>query len=55
MGSLKWSNTQPGTMWKTSIQAVRTWPGTDRGSDYELLMAEVKLKVKSKKNDKVTH
>ena len=31
------------------ITAVRTFPGADCGSDHELLMAEIKLKVKKRK------
>ena len=31
------------------ITAVITFPGADCGSDHELLMAEIKLKVKKRK------
>ena len=36
--------------WKTSVTAARTLPGADCGSDHELLMAEIKLRIKKIKN-----
>ena len=32
--------------WRRSIQAAKTRPGADYGSDYELLIAKFKLKLK---------
>lgn len=32
--------------WKTSVTAARTLPGADCGTDHELLMAEIKLRLK---------
>ena len=32
--------------WRSSIQSTKTRPGTDCGSDYELLIAKFKLKLK---------
>ena len=38
-------------MWRSSIQAAKTRPGTNYGSDYELI---VKFRLKSKKVGKIT-
>ena len=35
-----------------SIQAAKTRPGTDRGSDHELLIAKFRLKLKKGKTTK---
>ena len=32
--------------WKSSIQSTKTRPGTDCGSDHELLIAQIRLKLK---------
>ena len=32
--------------WKSSIQSAKTRPGADCGSDYELLIAKFRLKLK---------
>jgi len=32
--------------WRNSIQSAKTEPGTDRGSDHELLIAKFRLKLK---------
>ena len=32
--------------WRSSIQSVKTRPGADCGSDYELLIAKFRLKLK---------
>ena len=32
--------------WKSSIQSAKTTPGADCGSDYELLIAKFRLKLK---------
>ena len=33
-------------MWRSSIQSAKTRPGADCGSDYELLIAKFRLKLK---------
>ena len=38
-------------MWRSSIQAAKTRPGTNYGSDYELI---VKFRLKLKKVGKIT-
>ncbi|CAI9727959.1 Hypothetical predicted protein [Octopus vulgaris] len=35
--------------WKSSVQAVKTFPGADCGSDHELLVAEIKIRLCSVK------
>ena len=32
--------------WRSSIQSAVTWPGADCGSDHELLIAKLRLKLK---------
>ena len=32
--------------WRISIQSAKTKPGADCGSDYELLIAKIRLKLK---------
>ncbi|CAI9721762.1 Hypothetical predicted protein [Octopus vulgaris] len=35
--------------WKSSVQAVKTFPGADCGSDHELLVAKIKIRLCSVK------
>ena len=37
--------------WKTSIKSAKTLPGADIGSDHQLLMADVRIKLKSVRNN----
>ena len=39
--------------WKTAVQLVKTRPGADCGSDHELLLAGVKIKLKKKENKNI--
>jgi hypothetical protein len=37
--------------WKSSLQNVKTLPGADCGSDHQLLVAKMRLKLKAKKSE----
>ena len=41
--------------WKTAVQSVKTRPDADCGSDHELLLAGVKIKLKKKRKQEHTH
>ena len=37
-----------GLRWKSALQNVKTLPGADCGSDHQLLLAKMKLRLKAK-------
>ena len=37
--------------WRSSVKVARTYPGADCGSDHQLLVAEIRTKLKSVKRD----
>ena len=52
MGITRWSTPKSdcyilcSQRWRSSIQSVKTRPGADCGSDHELLIAKIRLKLK---------